>query len=82
MNLEFSKTIEKLEQIESSALEDIKEVSPLESVEKNEMYPESLNDYNVSFEGKCPCSGDCGGNFSRNGECPCSGNCGKNSSKG
>ena len=82
MSWELSKTFEKLEQIETSALEDIKEVSPLESLENNNEFPEPLSGYNVSFEGNCTCSGDCGGEFSRNGKCHCSGNCGNNSSKG
>lgn len=77
MDLELTKTFEKLEQIESSAMEDTKELSPLESVENNELQPELLSEYNISFEGRCRCSGDCGGStFSRNGECRCSGNCG------
>lgn len=77
MNIEFSETNEKLEQIEASALENITEVSPLETIDENEVYTESVAEYNVSFEGHCSCAGVCGGNYSNSDKCSCSGGCGQ-----
>lgn len=81
MNIEFSETYGKLEQIEASALENITEVSPLETIDENEIYPESVAEYNVSFEGHCPCAGVCGGNYSNSDKCSCYGGCGQTQHK-
>lgn len=81
MNIEFTETNKKLEQIESSVLENIAEVSPLETIEKNEGYPESVTEYNISFEGHCSCQGVCGGNYSNSDRCSCLGGCGQTQHK-
>ena len=72
MNIEFSETNEKLEQIEASALE---------TIDENEFYPESVAEYNVSFEGHCSCAGVCGGNYSNSDKCSCYGGCGQTQHK-
>lgn len=80
MNNEKIEDNEKLEKIESSALEDTQDIMPLE--EHNDI--EEL--CNVSQESimemsTCLCSGGCGSNYS-SGDCLCSGNCGSNYHKG
>lgn len=69
-------TNEKLERIESNALENMDEIMPLEeTVESNEI-PESVIAPNIEMS-SCTCSGGCGSNYSYGG-CTCSGNCGSN----
>lgn len=81
MNVEYSEANEKLEKIEASALENIAEVSPLEVIEGNEVYPEPITEYNVSFGAHCSCAGVCGGNYGNSDKCSCLGGCGQTQHK-
>ena len=79
MNTEFSEINEKLEKIESSSLENINDVQPLENLGETDKAIEGIQEYNISFQGSCICSGRCGSNYnSTGGKCICSGNCGSN----
>lgn len=75
--LEFN---EKIEKIESSALEEsMEEISPL--INATELEDISNTPDPVSFEGAemstCTCTGGCGSNYSYGG-CTCTGSCGSN----
>ena len=71
--LEFN---EKLEKIEAEALEDITEVTPLESNNEVIDATEDVTESNIEMS-TCSCMGGCGSNYSY-GSCTCSGNCGSN----
>lgn len=78
---EYKETVEKIEQIESSSLETMDEVTPLEInediTEMPEEVPEPLGEMSI-----CTCTNSCGSNYSYSGGCTCSNNCGSNYSKG
>lgn len=79
MSTEFSEINEKLEKIESNSLENINEVQPLEYQSDTDKAIEGIQEYSISFQGSCICSGRCGSNYnSTGGKCICSGNCGSN----
>lgn len=72
---------EKLEQLETSAIENIDEIVPLEANDDTLETPENIkapNFSSISFG--CSCNGFCGGNFRYEG-CSCNGFCGSNSRK-
>lgn len=79
MNTEFSEINEKLEKIESNSLENINDVQPLESLCETDKAIEGIQEYSISFQGSCTCSGRCGSSYNSTGnKCTCSGNCGSN----
>lgn len=69
-------TNEKLEQIEQNALENTKEVTPLENNNDVLEISESITEPSMEMN-TCTCTGGCGSNFSQ-GPCTCTGNCGSN----
>lgn len=81
MNKDFFEANEKLEQLESSALENLDEVTPIEQNEMEFEYPCNLEEPQVEMS-TCSCLSSCGSNYSRNGECSCLSSCGSNHSKG
>lgn len=76
MTKEINELNEKLEQIESNALESTNEVTPLEESLEVREEPESVAEPNIEMS-TCTCSGGCGSNYSYGG-CTCSGSCGSN----
>ena len=70
---------EKLERLESSALENLEEVSPLEYSEEYSDITSEVSEPIIEMK-TCTCSGGCGSNFSY-GDCTCSGSCGSNNHK-
>lgn len=67
---------EKLERIESCALESTEEVTPLKESAEYAEAQENINEPIIEMS-TCTCSGGCGSNYSYGG-CTCSGNCGSN----
>lgn len=71
---------EKLEQLETAALENVDEVAPIESNEEKLETSECVEEPQVEMS-TCTCMNSCGSNYSR-GDCVCMNNCGNNYSKG
>ena len=81
MNKEFFESNEKLEQLESSVLENLDEVTPIEQNITEFESPCNLEGPQVEMS-TCSCLSSCGSNYSRNGECSCLSSCGNNHNKG
>lgn len=94
MKIKTLEILGKLETLESSVIENLNEVCPLEINDETELPAEVSftateysscgcssgcgNNYN---RGDCRCSSGCGNNYNR-GDCRCSSGCGNNYSKG
>ena len=90
MKIKTLETLGKLETLESSVIENLNEVCPLEINDETELPAEvsftateysscgCSSNYN---RGDCRCSSGCGNNYNR-GDCRCSSGCGNNYSKG
>lgn len=78
MSNEYLENLEKLEQIEASALENCNEVTPLEAdVIPSDVSLEQTPEINHSVEmSGCRCTGGCGGSYSMTNDCTCTGGCG------
>lgn len=76
MNNNFE-NIEKLEQIEASALEDNNEIRPIEQNENISEAIDNIEEPQMEMS-KCSCMNSCGSNYSITNNCLCMGGCGSN----
>lgn len=79
MKTKFLETLGKLETLESSAIDNLNEVSPLEINDNSEL-PTEVSFTAIEYS-SCSCSSGCGTNYNR-GNCRCSSGCGNNYNKG
>lgn len=78
MSNEYLENLEKLEQIEASAIENCNEVTPLEGdITPSDVSLEQSPEINHSVEmSGCLCTGGCGSNYNMTSDCTCTGGCG------